>query len=84
MTFLCFSSLIQSLPSELKSANIIKEIGPIIPLKMNLVIHHHNFPRFAYDVYIENRLSETVSSNTKQKEKWLRDVGCLKIIALSQ
>ena len=76
MTFLCFASLVRSLPDELKSIKTAKEFGPIIPLRMNLVINHPHFSHFAYDVYIENRMDDIAKVNTKQKSKWVRDIGC--------
>ena len=76
MTFLCFHSLIKSLPNELKTTGVFKEFGPIIPFRMNLVANHSNFSRLAYNVCVESRLSDIDQANAIQKEKWVRDVGC--------
>ena len=76
MTFLCFSSLMKSLPDELKAPVIFKEQGPVIPLRMNMTLNHTNFPRLAYDILIENKRGGIKRVNQKQKDKWLRDVGC--------
>ena len=76
MTFLCFSSLMRSLPDELKSVEIVKESGPIMPLRMNLALNHPNFQRFAYNACIENRICDIARVNAKQKERWIRDIGC--------
>ena len=76
MTFLCFSSLMRSLPDELKSVEIVKESGPIMPLRMNPALNHPNFQRFAYNACIENRICDIARVNAKQKEKWIRDIGC--------
>ena len=76
VTFLCFSSLMKSLPDDMKSLVIEKEYGPIMPHRMNLVFNDTNISRLAYNVYVENKRSSIAQSNTKQKEKWLRDIGC--------
>ena len=76
MTFLCFSSLMRSLPDEVKCAVIDKKCGPIIPARMNLVMNHVNFPRFAYNTYIENKLTDVTRTDAKLQEKWRRDLAC--------
>ena len=75
MTFLCYSSLVRSLPDCVKSAKITKQIGPIMPLRISLVTNHPNFSRFAYDTIVEYRLREIKQTNTQQKQKWIRDIG---------
>ena len=76
MTFLCFHSLIKSLPGEIKSATEVKESGPIIPLKINLIMNHPNFSRLVYNTYITSKRKEIARTNARQKEKWVRDVEC--------
>ena len=76
MTFLCFSSLIRSLPDNMKHTAIAKEFGPVMPLRMNLIMNNANFSRFAYNTYTENKLHGITQTNSKLKEKWLSDLGC--------
>ena len=76
MTFLCYESLVRSLPDCVKQVASTKALGPIIPLRMNLVMNHPNFPRLAYYTYLESRQSEITEASARQKEKWIRDIGC--------
>ena len=75
MTFLCYSSLLKSLPDCVKFQKANNVQKPIIPLRMNLVLNDRNFARFAYGISVECRKVEFVQSIEKQKQKWLRDVG---------
>lgn len=76
MTFLCYSSLIRSLPSSIKCAPITKTHGPTIPTRLNLALNHPNFTRFAYNQFVKHRKKKTEVSNLRQKQKWLGDIGC--------
>ena len=51
MTILCYTSLMRSLPESVKTTIQTKTSGPIIPLRMNLVMNHPNFTHFAYSTY---------------------------------
>ena len=75
MTVLCYTSLIRSLPESLKDTPVNKIHGPVMPLRMNLVQNHAKLTRLAYVTYLENRGKETIQSNAKLKQKWLRDIG---------
>ena len=75
MTFLCYTSLLKSLPEGMKQPTVIDVPKPIIPFRMNLVMNHPNFARFAYDISVECRQTEIVHSNERQKQKWLRDIS---------
>lgn len=76
MTFLCYSSLLKSLPESVKFQKASNVQKPIIPLRMNLVLNDRNFSRFAYNgISVESRKVEFVQSIEKLKHKWLRDVG---------
>ena len=67
MTFLCYESLVRSLPDCVKQVASTKALGPIIPLRMNLVMNHPNFPRLAYYTYLESRQSEITETSARQK-----------------
>ena len=76
MTFLCYASLIRSLPNNIKNITIHKKFGPIIPLRMCAVLNEENFPRMAYAAIVAHRQLEIRDSNERQKGKWMRDIGC--------
>ena len=84
MTFLCFSSLMRSLPDNMKHAVIVRECGPIMPLRMNLIANHAKLSRLTYNTYIENKLTDITRSNAKIKEKWIRYIGCFEDDSVGQ
>ena len=75
MTFLCYNSLIRSLPESVKSATIMKYAGPVIPHRLNLLMNNVNFSRLAYNILVEYKRHETDETNARLKQKWLRDTG---------
>ena len=75
MTFLCYNSIIRSLPEKVRLISVNKEIGPVLPLRINLVANHSNFPRLAYRAYVESKHNEVEKVNAKLKQKWIRDIG---------
>ena len=76
MTFLCYAGIISSLPNQLKTLRTCRVLGPIIPTRMNLALNNSNFTRLAYITYLKGREHEFAQTNERQKEKWMRDVGC--------
>ena len=76
MTFLCYAGMINSLPNQLKTRLTTRTLGPIIPARMNLVLNDSNFLRLAYSTYVKGREYEFAQANDRQKEKWIRDIGC--------
>ena len=76
LTFLCYSSLLKSLPVCVKQQKQCAISKPIIPLRMNLVMNHSNFPRFAYDTFVDCKKSEFAQTNERQRQKWIRDIEC--------
>ena len=75
MTFLCFTGLLKSLPGCLKLEKVVKEFGPIIPVRMNLLMNHSHLNRCVYDTYLESERSKLTKVNTRLKDKWIRDIG---------
>ena len=75
MTFLCFASLIRSLPDCMKEITIVKELGPVMPLRMNLVMNHPDFTRLVYDTFLESERNGLARVHARLKEKWMRDIG---------
>ena len=76
MTFLCYMSLVRSLPDDVRVISHTKLPGPVIPSRINIVMNHANFPRLAYSIYLQDREKEIAAANKRQKEKWIRDIGC--------
>ena len=76
MTVLCYTSLLRSLPDCIKLQASSKVPQPIMPFRMNLVMNHPNFTRFAYDTLVESKQTELTRSNECQRKKWIRDIGC--------
>lgn len=76
MTFLCYESLKRSLPQgirqQINRACINK---PNIPYKINLVQNSSKFTKFAYKVFIEEKIKKNSSSHERLRAKWLIDVG---------
>ena len=76
MTILCYTSLVKSLPNDIKHNSLTNVLAkPIIPTRLNLVLNENNFSRFAYDITVRRRQPEIKRSNECQKQKWLRDIG---------
>ena len=76
MTFLCYTSLLRSLPECVKEIAANTVTRPIIPLRINVVMNHPKFARFAYETALKHRLNELDQTNALQEQKWIRDVGC--------
>ena len=76
MTFLCYRSLIRSLPNDVRVISETKLPGPVIPSRINIIMNHTNFPRLAYSIYLQARENEIAAAKKRQKEKWIRDIGC--------
>ena len=53
MTFMCHVSLIRSLHESVRPASVAKITGPILPLRINIVLNYTNFPRLTYNTYIQ-------------------------------
>lgn len=76
MTYLCFTSLVRSLPDSIKSATFFKLQEPKIPTRLNMVINHPHFTRFAYNQLVKQRQKESDKTSIRLKQKWERDIGC--------
>ena len=75
MTFLCYESLIHSLPSEVRNAtNVIFE-KPNIPYKIQAVLNKQNSSKYVYDALVMSLNDRHNEKNEKLKQKWIRDVG---------
>ena len=67
---------LRSLPDCVKRRTLNSVPKPMIPLRLNLVMNQPNFPRFAYNKFVEIKQTELTQSHESQKQKWMRDIGC--------
>ena len=76
MTFLCYASLIRSLPNIVKESNFKSLIQyPIIPYKISMITGKINISRVTYKEYVTSLRNKYEKSQTKLEDKWIRDVG---------
>ena len=76
MTFLCYASLIRSLPQNIRkqiNKSFIK--NPNIPFKINLVQNCSKFAKYAYCVFVQKKESNNKHSNVRLKSKWNADIS---------
>ena len=82
MTILCYSSLMKSIPESMKQEVSYITPKPIIPIRMNLVMNHPHFSRFAYNILIARRQNEFIRSNASQEQKWKEILDVMIVIVL--
>ena len=75
MTFLCYETIIRSLPQCLRSGEIIQFVSPNIPYKINTVMNKHKFSKYAYNIFIESLAQKNIQTDQRIKDKWEIDVG---------
>ena len=76
MTFLCYFSLIRSLPLEFRKQRKIETIQlPIIPYKLALVSRNVEITRVAYKIFVETLKTKYKSAQQSWEKKWIRDIG---------
>ena len=76
MTFLCYASLIRSLPQNIREKiNAVWIKRPNIPYKINLVLNHNKFSRYAYNTFVTKVAENNVQSNQRLETKWITDIG---------
>lgn len=80
MTFLCYSSLIRSLPFQNDNINAVQQsIHPILPCKIAILSRKNNTSRLAYNEFVialEERKGNP-PNQTSVERKWCRDIGCV-------
>ena len=75
VTFLCFESLLRSLPLPVRQCKVANLPYPVIPWVIQTVLSKSNFGRFAYKIMIEKSLSSVQPSIERLRQKWSRDIG---------
>ena len=80
MTFLCYASLISSLPNIVKTTNFISKIVyPVIPYKISLLHGKTKISRLAYREFQLSMKPNHRKSQTKLENKWIRDINCFNL-----
>ena len=75
LTFLCFESLIRSLPRTVRTYKVANFICPGIPWIVQRVLSKNNFGHVAYDVLVGKSFSNAKPSIRRIRDKWMRDTG---------
>ena len=76
MTFLCYETLIRSLPKDIRnSIDTTLIYKPNIPYKINLVLNSTNFAKQAYTAFIANYSIRNSCTNKRLQAKWETDIS---------
>ena len=75
MTILCYSSLVRSLPECVKHQSFDAIPKPIMPTRLNFILNHRKFSRYAYQTATQSRKAEIKNANERLKHKWMTDIG---------
>ena len=76
MTFLCYASLIRSLPKTIKENTFkSKMIYPTLPYKIGIVKGKQKISRSIYKAFINARHNRHTKSQALLENKWKRDIG---------
>ena len=76
MTFLCYASLIRSIPQRLQektNANYIQ--NPNIPFKVLLAQDRRRFSKYAYNSFVEHLAKNNARTNDRHRAKWTSEIG---------
>ena len=74
MTFLCYKSLILSLPHSIRNATNISFQRPNIPFKLQLFINKINLGRYCYWLFVNELRSKYSLADSNLQQKWNRDI----------
>ena len=80
MTFLCYSSLIRSLPFQNENINVVQQsMNPILPYKIATLSRKNNTSRLAYNEFViaMEKQKGNPPNQTPMERKWCRDIGCM-------
>ena len=76
MTFLCYASLIRSLPEIIKTTSYKSKITyPLIPYRISLMHGCAKISRLAYKEFQLSQKSGYRRAQTRLENKWIRDIG---------
>ena len=76
MTFLCYSSMLRSLPSSISNRSFKPTVeNPILPYQLALIGRTEKLSRIVYSTIISDLRMKHRSLENKTDKKWLRDIG---------
>ena len=75
MTFLCYETLIRSIPQNVRSATRLPFERPNIPFKLQLFLNKPSITRYCYSLLINALRQKCSITNRNIKQKWDHDVG---------
>lgn len=80
MTFLCYASLMRSLPKVIKTTNYKSKVTyPLIPYRISLMNGNCKMSRLAYREFQLSIKSNYRKAQLKLEQKWNRDIGHFQI-----
>ena len=75
MTFLCYMSLIQSLPPTIRlRADVCHLVKPNIPYKINMVSNKRKFSKFAYNTFVAAMARKHSNADQRVRQKWESEI----------
>ena len=74
MTFLCYESLIRSLPASIRQTVQITFERPNIPFKLQLCLSNLKFNRICYSLFV-NEIREKCEHDKKVENKWMAEIN---------
>ena len=75
MTFLCYESLIRSLPQQVRKAKVRLFEKPNIPHKLQMFFNSTNISKYSYSLCIKELSKKYNKSEANIRQKWIRDIG---------
>ena len=82
MSFLCYESLIRSLPQEVRNATLVSFERPNIPFRLQLFLNKHNIARYCYSPLINKLRKKCKNTEENIKKKWYRDIGLYETVSM--
>ena len=75
MTFLCYESLIRSIPQNVRNGPRLLFERPNIPFKVQLFLNTPSIARYCYTLFVDALRTKCDATDRNLKQKWVRDVG---------
>ena len=75
MTFLCYESLIRSLPQAIKNRIHTAIERPNMPFKLQLFVNQPNISKYCYSLFVNALREKCFSADARLEQKWNRDIG---------
>lgn len=75
MTFLCYESLIRSLPLNLRNTTCVPYERPSIPFKLQLFLSKRKIAKYCYSLFITALRKKDDKTDKNLRQKWERDIN---------